>query len=386
MENEQLLQEATDVDTTRESRYAPLFKVTAFSKLLSVILFVTLPFLGFWLGLSYSSKQNVNFIQPVVISKHITNTSPTTTQFVSKEVEEDPSSYEEILLAGYNPWIYVNNEYGFSLSLPDFVQKENIEKLESDYFEVEFDIQIKEKYGPLQVALSIFVESKESFSKTSFLNQIDAKEIMWIGDKEYPSSLKSRAYLGENNKFIFSYGIGQDCAPGYWCTLRGLHEEIAKTFSVPNSSGFVLKGTYLEPSDDIEVLRRYYNNDYLIYYPVEWQVKENGNEVFITGLQPVAVCDWTQGRCGSIYIRTIDEDNDLSLIDWFKRGGYDFLTKDVEEVTVGGNTAIRAQAIEGIGPPVYYWVQYGNRIIEISYDVGQPELDAIISNYFLVQY
>jgi len=54
-----------------------LFKVTTFSKLLAMILFITLPFLGFYLGMQYQQELTVN--PPVILEVQKTVTPIPTT-------------------------------------------------------------------------------------------------------------------------------------------------------------------------------------------------------------------------------------------------------------------------------------------------------------------
>jgi hypothetical protein len=47
---------ATSNAPSKESWHAPLNKVTPTSKILAAVVFISLPFLGFWLGLQFAAS------------------------------------------------------------------------------------------------------------------------------------------------------------------------------------------------------------------------------------------------------------------------------------------------------------------------------------------
>src|SRR5260221_203082 len=82
-----------------------LFTVTTFSKILAMLLFITLPFIGFYLGMKY--QEEVTISTPI-ISKVQKILSPTPTPIIGSATEFKK---------------YSNNNYSFSFQYPSYLTR-----------------------------------------------------------------------------------------------------------------------------------------------------------------------------------------------------------------------------------------------------------------------
>jgi hypothetical protein len=99
-------------DTEKELWYSPLIRVTKFSKYFALVLFIALPFIGFWLGMQQRTIEKPE--EPTVISNS------------SKSLEKLSLTTEQNWIT-YNNEEYSSDEIGFLINYPQdwYPQKRN---------------------------------------------------------------------------------------------------------------------------------------------------------------------------------------------------------------------------------------------------------------------
>jgi len=87
-----------------------LTNVTSFSKILTAVLFISFPFLGFYLGLKYEEQFTQYLESPANVDQYILTNQPTATK--------DPSTANPDSI-GANWKTYRNEEFGFEVKYPN---------------------------------------------------------------------------------------------------------------------------------------------------------------------------------------------------------------------------------------------------------------------------
>ena len=197
----------------KESPLAPLFRVTTLSKTVAALVFITLPFLGFWLGYEYASKSMVLVpeVYTVETSEIASSTaqlaydypklytdpkSTSTVRFISKR-GSDMETYEEFTETVYldkeSEEASLNSSFLFAASLPD--HSIILTKLPT-YATDGFDSGLY-KYSPTNRTLSTMNVSKYYIPAVSnAVFNSDFTNILVVSEKEKDKYRSQGAGLG----------------------------------------------------------------------------------------------------------------------------------------------------------------------------------------------
>jgi len=271
-------------EAEKEVWYTPLCRATPLSKYLAMLIFIIMPFVGFWLGYQYSTVSKNEYITLGHNSENIVQTEANenvtldnidaSTTLPSDNIDDD-SVEPQPVLSDYGPWQYTNSEYGFSILLPNFTNSKNIFTDESHVI-----INVSDQKDVLRIRRVVI----DTFDKEFFLERVGKdSDLRFVARfKNNPFVYAPWVYVGENDKYIFLLSKGQDCHDDA-CVLMSLSDSIIRSFSVPEDSVFVETGNINQPSKNVSILN-FYNgfdeNDSFVY-PETWGVIKNKDEVKI---------------------------------------------------------------------------------------------------------
>lgn len=206
-----------------EKWYIPLIQVTTLSKYVALLLFIVLPFIGGWIGYTYAPEKVVEVEKIIEIE-------------VQSERGEVDFETEDLVLDvdPVNMWRYLNERYGFSILMPDFIEKDDFEEEVTDFathITVLVDYQKEQGKGH---GLTITVIEQEKFNKTFYLEDRSGRGSAHAWSIEYPEDPSPGTYLGENYEYVFLYHPGHDSPLGEGMELRQMvvETDFSETFEV----------------------------------------------------------------------------------------------------------------------------------------------------------
>ncbi len=178
-----------------------LFTVTAFSKILAAVLFITFPFLGFYLGEKYQEK--VTIITPIVSKvQKIPTSTPAPTPIINATTEFK---------------IYSNNNYHFTFQYPSYLTRledhlpkipngTSTSSLRITSLDYKYDLQlyINPRFGGMCRGTVVY-EAKRSKSVLVFTKSVG-------GNPDLPKGMTCSPYyethidLGNQNNMLMTFG------------------------------------------------------------------------------------------------------------------------------------------------------------------------------------
>ncbi len=259
-------QQQTQTKASSGKWYTPLTRVTPLSKYFAMSLFVTLPFVGFWLGVGYGQSHQVS-------SSKETQTNPVESEDVFNiSKSEDVESFFEKDAKERDPrmnldesWLYSNERLGFTIQVPNMVGPsfvlEDVENRTVRFLTNDDD----DISGPREAFVVVAVPLSE-FHARSFLEMTGGRYV--VRDVAHPSSPTSAFYAGESDTYVFYLMKGNDCYPGDNCDVYAVTGSILDTFTVTDVS----RGTARNPSSQAKVWREYFHpgSSLAFWYPTEW--------------------------------------------------------------------------------------------------------------------